>query len=365
MLMSKKELLAIGCLLMAGGLFAVTDVAKETFEGATAGQSVTELGAIWGGSGSVAELTYAAGTGGYAIQDEGVAHAKVLKIDESVICTPSATLQAGQPALVDMMVQAAVREEALELPEDESIQIAVGVESSGEGKGMFKVFCLPKGATEPTWCNLVEVDAGTWHRVTFVFDYATGFAQMRIDGQPIMSDKGYLTVTSQENGAWYKLARVKDKVTSVEVVGLTSLDDLRIAGGSDAVEAAPVTGADAEGIAYAWYDKNGLAWDATKTYDGSGLTLKAKFETGLSPFDGEKFVLKTMALAGNKATFSVPAMTPPAGYTVKLVYATDPAFLTNKGEVAVTAGATEVSVENLQQDAAVYYYRLEAVKENK
>lgn len=58
MLMSKKELLAIGCLLMAGGLFAVTDVAKETFEGATAGQSVTELGAIWGGSGSVAELTY-------------------------------------------------------------------------------------------------------------------------------------------------------------------------------------------------------------------------------------------------------------------------------------------------------------------
>ena len=365
MLRNRKKLLAVGCLLMAGGALAVTDVAKETFESADAGQSVTALGAIWSGSGTVAELTYAAGTGGYAIQGEGVTHAKVLKIEESVLCTPASALPAGQSALVDMMVQAAVREEPLEIPEDESVQIAVGIEKSGEGKGLFKVFCQPKGATAPAWCDLVEVDADTWHRVTFVFDYAAGFVQMRIDGQPVMGDKGYLTVSSEADGAWYKLAHAKSSITSVEVVGATGLDDLRIAGGADAVEAAYVSGEDAEGITYAWYDKNGLAWDATKTYDDSGLTLKAKFETGLSPFDGEKFVLKTMVLTGNKATFSVPAMTPPAGYTVKLVYATDPAFQTNKGEVAVAAGATEVSVENLQQDAAVYYYRLEAVKESK
>lgn len=366
MLMTKKELATVfGGLLMAGAVFGATDVVKQSFEAAEVGAGVSALaGAAWSGSGQVAEATYTPGGAGYVIQDADVTHAKVFSIDDSVMCTPTTALEAGKPALVDMMVQAMVPEDELAAPADADVQIAVGVDKGADGKGMLKVYCTPKGQATPAWCNLKEVEAGTWHRVTFVFNYATGYAQVRIDGEPIMTAAGSLTAEAAQtaDGAWYKLAVAKTTLTSVEVVGTTGLDDLRIAGGDDAAEAAAVTG-EKDGIPYAWFDKNGLAWDASKSYDASGLTLKAKYETGLSPFDGETFTLKGMTMADNKVVFAIPAMTPPPGYTVKLVYATAPDFSAGKGEAAVTAGATTVEVADLP-DATVYYYRLEAVKAN-
>jgi len=365
MLMTKKELAALcGGLFLTGAVLGATDAVKESFEGYATGAALTALtGATWTGSASIAEATYAAPTGGYVIQGD-TAHAKILSIDDSVMVAPATAIADNTPALVDMMVQAMVPEEALQAPDDAAVQIAVGVDKSATaGKGVLKVYCKPKGADAATWCALKEVDASTWHRVTFVFDYANGFAQVRIDGEPQMTESGYLTASASQTatGAWYKLAKADAKtLTSVEVIGTTGLDDMRIAAGDDAVTAAEVVGKDAAGVDYAWYDKNGVAWDSTKQYDGSGLTLKAKYETGLSPFDGEKFAMKEMKMSGTKATFTVPAMNPPAGYKVSLVYSTTPDFKTVAGSVPVTAGATTVEVEGLAADVTVYYYRLEA-----
>ena len=363
MLMTKKELAVVcGGLLMAGVAFAATDAVKESFESYGLGAAVSTLGAVWSGSGSVAELETAyAQPAGFVIPD--AEHAKILSIDDSVLCTPAA-LTAGEPALVDMMVQAMVPEEALAAPTDDEVQIAVGVDRGDvENKGVLKVWCTPRGQTTPAWCELRAVDGGTWHRVTFVFDYASGYAQVRIDGEPVMTAAGSLTVSiNDQAGAWYKLAVAKTKLTSVEVVGTTGLDDLRIVAGADAMAAANVEGA-VNGVEYAWFDKNGLAWNTDldqPAFDASGLTLKAKYETGLSPFDGEKFVLKAMAMSGDKTTFTIPAMTPPSGYTVRLVYASDPGFTTDVGYVPVEAGKTTVEVSGLE--GSLYYYRLEAVK---
>ena len=363
MLMTKKELAVVcGGLLMAGAAFAATDVVKESFESYDPGAALSTLGAVWSGSGSVAALeTVYVQAAGFVIPDAD--HAKILSIDDSVRYTPATALNDRDPALVDMMVQAMVPEEALTDPTDADVQIAVGVDKGeGENKGVLKVWCTPKGGTSPAWCALKNVDGGTWHRVTFVFDYVAGFAQVRIDGEPVMTANGSLTVSSDQAGAWYKLAAAKTKLTSVEVVGTTGLDDLRIAAGDDAVAAANVVG-DVDGVEYAWFDKNGLSWDTDLTqpaFDGSGLTLMAKYETGLSPFDGEKFALKTMAMSGDKTTFTIPKMTPPDGYTVRLVYASDPGFTKDVGNVPVTAGNTTVEVSGLT--GSLYYYRLEAVK---
>lgn len=360
MLMTKKELATVcGGLLMAGLAFGATDVVKESFESQEVGAALSALGTTWSGSASVAqpETPYTAPTGGFVIGD--AAHTKVLSIDDSVMYTPAAAINGS--ALVDMMVQAMVPEEALEAPEDTEVQIAVGVDkSSTEGKGILKVFCTPKGGSAAEWCTLKEVDAGTWHRVTFVFNYTTGFAQVRIDGEPIFSDKGYLqaATTTTADGAWYKLAKTKTALTSVQVIGTTGLDDLYIASGDDAAKSASVQGSDTAGIAYAWYDEHGLEWDSGKTYDDSGLTLKAKYETGLSPFDGETFTLKTMSMAGTKANFTVPPMNPPAGYSVQLEYSKTSTFEEVAGTVAVTAGATAVEVD--LPEGTVFYYRLVA-----
>ncbi len=360
MLMTKKELVTVcGGLLMAGLAFGAVDVVKESFETPEVGAALSVLGANWTGAASVAqpETAYTAPVGGYVIGD--AAHTKVLSIDDSIMYTPSSAISGS--ALVDMMVQAMVPEEELQAPEDADVQIAVGVDhSETEGKGVLKVFCTPKGGSAAAWCTLKEVDAGTWHRVTFVFDYSTGFAQVRIDGEPIFSDKGYLqaSTTATENGAWYKLAVSKQSLTSVQVIGTTGLDDLYIAGGDGVENVANVQGADATGIAYAWYDKHGLEWNSGKTYDNSGLTLKAKYETGLSPFDGETFALKSMSMAGTKATFAIPPMTPPAGYAVQLEYSTTPAFTQIAGTAAVASGATSVELD--LPEGTVFYYRLVA-----
>ncbi len=368
MLMTRKELAAVCSLLVAGVVFGASEVVKESFEQKEAGALVTTLGETWTGSASVQAATYefgGAAAAGFSIPGD---HTKILSIDDAVKYAPAQATEAGKPVLVDMMVQAMVPEETLAAPEGDDVQIAVGVDKSETGgKGILKVFCIPKGAAAAAWCTLMEVDASSWHRVTFVFDYAAGFAQVRIDGEPVMTASGYLTADAAQakTGAWYKLAIAKTQLASVEVVGTTGLDDLLITAGDNAQDDAVVGGGttvDGVTIPNAWFDKYGLAWNASVSYDDSGLTIVQKYEAGLSPLDNAKFEITDMAMAGSKATLTIPVVNPPTGYTVVLETCSKPDFKDGVTSVQVTADSAGKVVVDVPADADVVYYRLNSKK---
>ena len=362
MLMTRKELAAACSLLVAGVVFGASEVVKESFEQKEAGALVSTFGETWTGSASVQAATYEfGGAAGFSIPGD---HTKILSIDDAVKYAPANATENGKSVLVDMMVQAMVPEEALAAPDGDDVQIAVGVDKSETaGKGILKVFCMPKGATETAWCALKEVDASSWHRVTFLFDYAAGFAQVRIDGEPVMTESGYLTADASQTktGAWYKLALAKTQLASVEVVGTTGLDDLLITSGDNAQDDAVVAGAttvDGVTIPNAWFDKYGLAWNASVSYDDSGLTVVQKYEAGLSPLDNAKFEIIDMAMKEQNAELTIPVITPPEGYTVILESCAKSDFSENVTSVQVTAESAGKVTVAVPEDADVIYYRL-------
>lgn len=366
MLMTRKELAAVCSLLVAGVVFGASEVVKESFEQKEAGTLVTDFGETWTGSASVQAATYEfGGVAGFSIPGD---HTKILSIDDAVKYAPAQATETGKPVLVDMMVQAMVPEEALAAPEGDDVQIAVGVDKSEtEGKGILKVFCTPKGAAAAAWCTLKEVDASSWHRVTFVFNYTAGFAQVRIDGEPVMTDSGYLTADAAQTktGAWYKLALAKTQLASVEVVGTTGLDDLLITAGDNAQDDAVVAGSttvDGVTIPNAWFDKYGLAWNASVSYDDSGLAIVQKYEAGLSPLDNAKFEITDMAMSGQNAELTIPVLAPPEGYTVVLETSTKSDFSELVSSVQVTADSAGKVTVAVPEDADVIYYRLVSKK---
>ena len=102
----------------------------------------------------------------------------------------------------------------------------------------------------------------------------------------------------------------------------------------------------------------------TAAPDGSGMTVKAKYVTGVSPLGGEKFEIKAMAMSGAagavKATLTVPAMTPAAGYKNVVKYGSTPTAMTQTQDI--TAGATEVVLDVAKAEGAtVLYYAIETV----
>ena len=111
---TKNFLGVAGCLLAAGSLCAADYT--ESFENASVSP--------WTG-GELSETTYSyAGITGLPLPNAN--HAKVLLVEGDVTCTPTGGTFAGKP-MVDMMVQAALPDDALETPE-EGAHIAVAVD---------------------------------------------------------------------------------------------------------------------------------------------------------------------------------------------------------------------------------------------
>ncbi len=358
MRMTKKELASICSLLIAGAAFgAVTDVVTASFEDGAAPSTG------WTGAGTpiATNYEYAAASVGYPMSGD---HTKVLPIDDAVTYAP-ASAQSGV-VLLDMMVQASVPDDELEFPEgSENVQIAVGVSSNS----MLQVWCTPKGGDGAAWCDLVQVADESWHRVTFVFDYTAGFAQVRVDGEPKMTSNGYLTPSTDEpaTGAWYKLATdSSSSLASVQVVGSTGIDDFVIksgtAGEAAAVAASTTVAGSTDGIQNSWFDKYGLGWNTSNTVINatSGMTVAQKYEAGLDPLSDDKLEIKAIAMSADKATFTLPPTDPAPGKAVKLYSATSSDFSTGKDDGTPVNGTT-VELNLPGADAPVKYYRLETV----
>jgi len=356
-MMSKMKCFGLfaGCALASGALYA-TATYEETFESDSswAGGSVTTSNYNYSVTGSTRPLS-------------SEAHTKVLVIEGSAAYTnTTGTTLTGSP-VVDMMVQTARPDDELGFPSSENqsdIQIAVAVDSNG----CFNVYCKNKSDVLG-WYPLesgANRDATGWARVSFLFDYANNVCQIRVDGQPMVTDNGYLTADNSVAGAgsWYKLAlatTASSAVSSMKVIGCTAVDDIVMnvdAGYTYPLD--PTNTKDSSGVSYAWYDQYGLAWDPTAdALDGSGMTVGAKYNSCLSPLDGQTFAIKSVTTTASKAVVGIPATVANDGRKVVLDYGTDPTFASGTTTTPVSDNATTVEVD-LPAGGAVKYFRLRA-----
>ena len=361
-MMSKMKCFGLfaGCALATGALYAAAAV-SETFD------STEELGKPTGwsnGAVTTSNFNYSATAAAFPISASLPNPNKVLVIEGSTVysgATPSGD------ALVDMMVQTARPDDELGFPSAENtndIQIAVAVDSDGK----FNAYCTGKSGTVG-WYKLSDTvyDPTGWARVSFLFDYTVSpkRCQIRIDGQPVMSANGYLKADAAAgdtaNGAWYTLANAGTGVTSMKVIGCTAIDEVVLDSTSDSYALAG--GSDSSGVPYAWYDSYGIAWTPTVSYDNSGMSVAAKHDACLSPFDNEVFSVKSMAVAeANGAatvTVGIPEFVATPGRKVVIDYGTDKTFptaTTTTQDVPTGQSTVPITVPA----GNVIYYRLRA-----
>lgn len=362
MLRKKKILTAALC---AGGVVLSAALAAETvvvvqqpFETVTG--DLTQLGGdkpgTWEGYGSVTNqnVGYAkpAGVGSPITNSTDKLY---LSVDGSVTCKAATT--ENSPATVDMMIQISRPDEALALPSGETtdgIQIALGVDTDGT----LKAYC--KNRENVTgWYALgtTEYAEGEWHRVSFTFDYGNGTCQIRLDGEPLMTEHGALTSdgTGGTTGSWYKLNTTKKNLSSVKVVGSTAIDEVVIKQADSVADALPdladIGGSTASGVPYQWIAEQGITRaqaEAPTLPDNSGMSALQKYQTGLPVGDGKTYVITAMSMADENGkvwvTLTVPKMTPSKGRQNVVVWGTSPDKMEKKIVLEAKASAVDLEV---------------------
>lgn len=335
MLRKKKILTAALCaggVVLSAALTAAeteTTIVSQPFETVT--DDLTQLGGdkpgTWEGYGSVTNQSVGTGYAksvGKPISgtNEADTHKLYLSVDGSVICT--AATEENKPATVDMMIQISRPDEALALPTGEKaddIQIAVGVETDGT----LKVYCTDKTTAKVDWYSLGKATyaEGEWHRVSFTFDYKEQTCQIRLDGEPLMTEHGALTSdgTGGTTGSWYKLnTTTKKNLSSVKVVGSTAIDEVVIKQAdsgkvTDVLPALADIGGSTGSVPNQWIAEQGVTRTVTeKAPDGSNMTVADKYKAGFNVADGQKLEIKKMAVKTDGVELKVPVAQSPDGY---------------------------------------------------
>ena len=359
--MAKKTkcLLGIAGSMLAAGSLCAADY-TEPFESAS----------TWtGGTLTPTDYTYSPSPNvGKPLPDAG--HTKVLVVEGDASYEPTLNAFSGSP-LVDMMVQAALPDDALETPEGEA-HIAVAVDTNG----IFNVYCKNKSG-DADWYPLstTAYANGAWARVSLLFDYEHGRCQVRLDGQPMMTANGYLDATTADttkNGAWYALATNTTSSTAVsnlKVVGCTAIDDVVIAESGATYEYATAGATTSDGVSCAWLDKYGLAWNTAASYDNSkkadgttAMTVADKYKYCFEPRDGQgeaDFAVKSISTTTEKVTLALPSTVANDSRKVVVEYGSDKTFQTSTTTTNVT-GTSSVQI-NVPAPGGVTYYRLRAM----
>lgn len=329
MLRKKKILTAALCaggvVLSAALTAAETTIVSQKFAQSTgdvATFSDSDGSVTWAGYGSVTNQTvgYAKPAGvGSPINDS--TDKLYLSVDGYVTCTAATT--ESKPATVDMMIQISRPDEALALPTGEKaddIQIAVGVDTDGS----LKVYCTDKTTAKVDWYSLGKATykEGEWHRVSFTFDYGNGTCQIRLDGEPLMTEHGALTSdgTGGITGSWYKLNTTTKNLSSVKVVGSTAIDEVVIKQAdsgnvTDVLPALADAGSETDGVPNQWIAEQGVTRTVTeKAPDGSDMTVADKYKAGFNVADGKKLEITKMAVKTGGVELKVPVAQSPDGY---------------------------------------------------
>ncbi len=365
MLRKKKILTAALCaggvVLSAALTAAETTIVSQPFAQPTDDvATLSDASATWGGYGSVTNQT-----AGYAKPDgvgspiHGSTDKLYLSVDGHVICT-AATAE-NKPATVDMMIQISRPDEALAFPPGEEttvdIQIALGVETDGT----LKAYCKNRaGVTGWYALGKTQYAEGSWHRVSFTFDYGHRTCQIRLDGEPQMTAAGYLTSdpegASAAIGSWYKLnTATVQKLSSLKVVGSTAIDEVVVKYGEGLGDVQPpladINGSTASGVPYQWIAEQGITRaqaEAATLPDDSGMSALEKYQTGLPVGDGKTYVITAMSMADENGkvwvTLTVPKMTPPEGRQNVVVWGTSPDKMNDKIPLEANASAVDLEV---------------------
>lgn len=369
--MQKKKVFglmtAAGCALFAASAMGAV---SDSFESQSAGDAVTAITG-WDGYGTVTATNYtAAGDSsvGRPIIQASSNPGKVLAIEGRA--TRTATTTANNAATVDMMVQIALPDDGLAFPANtttETIQIAVGVDTNAvANKGELKVYCKNK-SNVVGWYSLGAVlDKDSWHRVSFTFDYANQLCQIRVDGDPAITENGVLKAGSAQNGGWYKLATNTEKtaLAEVQIIGSTSIDDMLVSEAATVDAALPVL-ADAAGstggVSNSWIEAQGITREQASgnalDYATTGMTVAQKYVAGYDVADGKKFGVKEMTLTNSVATVTFDAATVQPGYSYVLATSTDNSTWVDGDPIDATKGTVSVTL-----DTAVKYLKLKVVK---
>lgn len=367
MLRKKKILTAALCaggVVLSAALTAAeteTTIVSQQFARVTG--DLTQLGGdkpgTWVGYGSVTNQTAGyAKPAGVGSPINGSTDKLYLSVDGHVICTAATT--ESKPATVDMMIQIAKPDEKLVLPSGEKaddIQIAVGVETDGT----LKAYCTDKTTAKVDWYSLGKATyaEGEWHRVSFTFDYKEQTCQIRLDGEPLMTEHGALTSdgTGTSAGSWYKLNTTAKNLSSVKVVGSTAIDEVVIkqADSGKVTDVLPgladIGGSTASGVPYQWIAEQGITRaqaEAATLPDDSGMSALQKYQTGLPVGDGKTYVITAMSMADEKGkvwvTLTVPKMTPSEGRQNVVVWGTSPDKMEKKIVLEAKASAVDLEV---------------------
>ena len=295
-----------------------------------------------------------------------------LSVDGSVTCTAATTEK--KPATVDMMIQISRPDEALALPSGETtdgIQIALGVETNGT----LKAYCTDKTTAKVDWYSLGKATyaEGEWHRVSFTFDYKEQTCQIRLDGEPLMTEHGALTSdgTGGTTGSWYKLnTTTKKNLSSVKVVGSTAIDEVVIKQAdsgkvTDVLPALADIGGSTGSVPNQWIAEQGITRaqaEAETLPDDSGMSALQKYQTGLPVGDGKTYVITSMAMAGEagnvEVTLRVPKMTPPKGRQNVVVWGTSPDTMNGKIVLVEKTTAVDLAVPVDASGVTKVYYQL-------
>ena len=364
MLRNKKVLTA----LCMGGV-ALSALAAETVvvvqqPFAMVTDDLTQLGGdnpgTWEGYGSVTNQSV--GTGYAKPVGKPIAVAKdtfYLSVGGSVTCT-AATAE-NKPATVDMMIQISRPDEALALPSGETtdgIQIALGVETNGT----LKAYCKNRGGV-PGWYALgtTQYAEGEWHRVSFTFAYTNQTCQIRLDGEPLMTEHGALTSdgTGGTTGSWYKLnTTTVKKLSSLKVVGSTAIDEVVVKYGEGLGDVQPplADGEDKTGeVPNQWIAEQGITREMATgdAPDGTGMKVVEKYQAGFDVADGQKLEITKMTMTADGAQLVVPVAKAREGF--KNVIEVNKGETNERVDIPVGEGTVTVPVPAPNGNTAVKY----------
>ena len=257
----------------------------------------TEAGDIsgWTGDGEVAAKSYTpALPPGYPLQDE--THTQVLVVDGEAV--RSYATVPGVGAMVDAML--CVTRVSQDSPaEDANGQIAIFFDEDGRATLQHR---SPNGSTRlRTPLSSRTFDNNDWVRASLTFNYpasapGAAWCQVMINGEPCVTDAG---VRSPENpvspGSWYRtLEDTATKVDALAFLGTGAVDDValyeifgQVAG---AFEFDTSAGIATNGVPYAWFNEQGLAWDPAHDMDGDTHTARDEYAAGTDPWDVTDFL---------------------------------------------------------------------------
>lgn len=277
----------IACCLLAEGWLALPDTFEDVAPGTTAGQI-----AGWHGDGGTVEVrSYAAPTPpGFVLTN--ATHAQVLFIGSDTV--RDVPTEAAADKRMEFMMCFSRAEEPLPTPA-EDVQVELAADTNG-------FLCLWHGRQDAGgggWTVLSErpFADGEWLRIEVEFD--SGFAKVRVNGSTQVSERGFRKPDGQAaGGCWHRLAGGAAGGLKEVCFFDTKVGDLLFCT-KDTIpaESGPTS---TNGIAFSWFDRNGLPRDPDRPAPcQKGRTLANLHDAGLDPYAAEPFRVTEIGFDAN------------------------------------------------------------------